>query len=156
MCVFYPKKLCQRHAPTPGHDEENKRAYFPKRAPTARCGDGEALSDGTGACVVACGVCSDWDQPEGGVWKPGDPRWGFSKEWWALTGWRLRRSPSPSTDEDAKVYPRVTHGLEDGCGDGRFVAKAEPVEEPIPVKPQNREEAPASIAGTPPPVLPPV
>lgn len=89
--------------------------HWPKVVPGDRCGDGAAIGDGTGPGVVACLSCIHWHQPDGQPVKP-DYRKGLPVEWWAASGYCTRFAPSPSLEEDQKVYWRVTHAT-DSCGD---------------------------------------
>lgn len=97
--------------------------HWPKVRESDRCGDGAVLSDGSGPGVVQCQACIHWLQPQGEPVKP-DYRKGLPVEWWAASGYCTRRAPSPSADDDRKVFWRVTHA-DDACGDGKDVI-AEP------------------------------
>ncbi len=119
LCVYYPPGgFCRRHAPTPGQDEFDL-VHWPKVKPADRCGDGVALSDGTGPGVVACQACLHWHQPDGQPVRP-DYRKGLPIKWWAASGYCTRRAPSPAAEDDRKVYWPVTHAA-DSCGDGAQV-----------------------------------
>ena len=119
-CVFFPPipapgGRCRRHAPSPGH-EEFEVAHWPKVRQNDRCGSGAAVTDGTGPCVVLCGSCAHWLQPDGEPVRP-EYRMGLTVEWWAASGYCTRLAPSPTVDEDRLVHWKVTHAT-DGCGDG--------------------------------------
>ena len=119
-CVYRPSHplpgvSCRRHAPSPG-EEEFEPVHWPKVLPDDRCGSGAAVGDGTGPGVVSCQACMHWYQPRGLAVKP-DYRKGRSVEWWAESGYCTRLAPSPSAEEERKIFWRVTHASE-SCGDG--------------------------------------
>ena len=63
---------------------------------------------------VPCGRCIHWYQPNGTPLEP-EYRQGRPAEWWKRTGLCTRFAPSPSTDEYAKTFWRITHS-----GDGEM------------------------------------
>lgn len=126
-CVFYPPgQTCRRHAPSPG-TEEFDLVYWPRVSPTSRCGSGAAATDGEGPGIVLCQACVHWYQPPGGI-KP-YTRQGKSVGWWTEAGWCQRFAPSPSSENDRKVYWKATNGLADGCGDGQAIPQDEEEDE---------------------------
>ena len=119
VCVYYSAQgACLRHAPAPGQDEFDI-VHWPRVRPTDRCGVGAAITDGTGPGPVPCQGCFHWLQPGGQAVVP-DYKKGLPDKWWEGAGLCTRFAPSPSTDEDRKVYWRVTNAM-DGCGDGAAV-----------------------------------
>jgi hypothetical protein len=121
-----PDNLCRRHAPSPT-TERREAAYWPRREPASRCGEGSTDQP------IQCGACIYWWQPDS---KPLDPPnapvklhtnpiWHVlpspdrGPEWWAHSGLCVHHTASPAS-ETQTYYPRVTHATLDGCGDGKM------------------------------------
>ena len=135
LCVYFsPTSTCQRHAPSPGL-EQYEITHWPLVRSEDRCGSGAAVTDGTGPGVVRCQTCVHWWQPGDKPVEP-DYKQGRSDEFWKGAGLCTRYAPSPSGEEERRVFWKVTNRL-DGCGDGQAVATAadQPHAPPLPAAP---------------------
>jgi hypothetical protein len=123
-CVYRSaaSSFCQRHAPQPAEDEF-ELAHWPRVRPTDRCGAGASVTDGSGPSIVRCETCIHWLQPGDEPIRP-DYRKGLPAEWWEKSGICTRFAPGPSSDEERRVFWRVTHATA-GCGDGQAVSLRE-------------------------------
>lgn len=109
---------CLRHAPATGPDQY-ELVFWSIVSQFDRCGMGAAVGDEAPE-VVVCDICIHWYQPDGQPIKP-DYRKGHSVEFWQETGYCTRFAPSPSSEEDRRVYPKVVHRM-NGCGDGQAIS----------------------------------
>lgn len=117
--------LCRRHAPGPVQKSGStlQRAKWPTLPTAQRCGEGD-----TDGVIIACGVgnCIYWAAVE---IQPAPPMRKPKTMWEELAtlkedperyrefGRCTRYTMSP-TDATVEMEHRITHGREDGCGDG--------------------------------------
>lgn len=120
VCVYYTaQSRCVRHAPSQGPDEL-EIAYWPVKKPTDRCGQGAAITDGTGSNPTRCQSCLHWWLPGGVPVNPDGYRKGLPQSWWDQAGLCTSSAPMPSTEDDQKTFHRVTNAMAE-CGDGAAV-----------------------------------
>lgn len=109
---------CRRHGNATAY-EEFEIAHWPQVPKVRRCGQWQPRS-ATGA--TPCSHCAHWVHPEGGV-RP-DYLMGVEPEWWADSGLCTPFAPSPSGEDERRIYFRVTHSSS-WCGDGDEVKAAD-------------------------------
>lgn len=121
VCNYHTRltKECRRHAPHPGHDEENVVARWNLTKDRNRCGAGSTTKE-----IVSCDDCIHWFQPDNEPLWP-DYKQGLPDEWWAQSGLCTHNPPGTTVQEGLWTFWRVTstypiqeNGVGGGCGDG--------------------------------------
>ncbi len=123
-CGYHLKNFeCRRHAPHPGHDEDDIPALWNFTKDAARCSVGTTIK-----APVSCDDCAKWWQPDGKPITPRDKQ-GLPDAWWEHSGYCTSNAPGAAFNEGLWTFWRVTSvhphkGTIGGCGDGESITAA--------------------------------